>query len=215
MPAAEARKLAPKPCLRRLPTYLRVLRRLEVEGRLTVSCTAIGEELGLGFTQVRKDLACTGIVGTPRVGYRVVELIAAIQRCLGWHRATDALLAGAGNLGKALLAYEGFAQYRLRIVAAFDVDPSLVGTEVAGCPVRHLDDLPNAARSSGALVGILTVPADQAQSVTCTMVLSGIKAIWNFTGARLEIPRGVLVEDVDLAASLAVLTNRLEHVLTD
>jgi len=214
MPPAGARKLAPEPSLRRLPVYLRLLTRLDAEGTRTVSCTAIGRELGLDFTQVRKDLSCTGIVGTPRVGYRVDELIAAIQRFLGWHRRTDALLVGAGNLGRALLAYEGFAQYALRIVAAFDIDPSLVGTEVAGRPVRHLDDLPDIAESSGALVGILTVPAGQAQSVTYTMVLSGIRAVWNFTGARLEVPRGVLVEDVDLGASLAVLTNRLEQAST-
>ncbi len=113
-------KTAPEPTLRRLPPYYQFLKELQHHHQGPISCTRIAEAFKLDPTQVRKDIAATGIVGKPRVGYEIGELIKAIEDFMGWSNVTDAFLAGAGNLGSALLGYEGFADYGLNIVAAFD-----------------------------------------------------------------------------------------------
>lgn len=206
-------KVAPLPSVRRLPAYLRFLQTLKARGRDVVSCTHIAEELGLVSTQVRKDLAVTGIVGKPKVGYNVPELIGAIQEFLGWNNTTDAFLVGAGSLGNALLGYEGFNEYGLNIVAAFDVDPAKIGKPIHGREVLALERLHDLALRMHVLIGILTVPASAAQDAANFMVLSGIRAIWNYTPVRLEVPETVIAEDVRLASSLAVLSSRLAERL--
>ena len=124
----------PQPTLRRLPSYLEVLKRFEMQNIENVSCPMIAAELGLDATQVRKDIAATGIEGRAKVGYRLPELVVAIERFLGWDNTTCAFLAGVGHLGTALLGYEGFKGYGLSIVAAFDADPAKIGR--ASCRER-------------------------------------------------------------------------------
>lgn len=209
----DAVKSAPLPSVRRLPAYLRFLQTLKAHDRDVVSCTHIAEELGLVSTQVRKDLAVTGIVGKPKVGYSVPQLIEAIQEFLGWNNTTDAFLVGAGSLGHALLGYTGFQDYGLNIVAAFDVDPAKIGLDVHGREVFPLDKLHDLALRMHVLIGVLTVPAAAAQDVATFMVLSGIRAIWNYTPVKLEVPESVVVEDVKLVSSLAVLSSRLAETL--
>jgi redox-sensing transcriptional repressor len=199
----------PLPTVRRLPAYLRLLLTLQARGRDVVSCTHIADELGLVSVQVRKDLAATGIVGKPKVGYAVPALITAIRDFLGMNNTSDALLVGAGCLGGALLGYEGFQDFNLNIVAGFDVNPAKVGTEIHGKLIFPLEKFPDLAQRMHVLIGILTVPAAAAQDVTNLMVLSGIRAIWNYTPVELEVPDTIIVEDVKLAASLAVLSSRL------
>jgi redox-sensing transcriptional repressor len=209
----ESLKIAPLPSVRRLPAYLRFLQLLKARGRDVVSCTHIAEELGLVSTQVRKDLAVTGIVGKPKVGYSVPELIHAIQEFLGWNNTSDAFLVGAGSLGSALMGYEGFKEYGLNIVAAFDVDPAKIGTVIHGKEVFSLERLHDLALRMHVLIGILTVPPPAAQDAASFMVLSGMRAIWNYTPVKLEVPENVIVEDVKLASSLAVLSSRLAEKL--
>ena len=120
---------------------------------------------------------------------------------------------GAGNLGSALLGYRGFAESGLEIVAAFDVDPAKVGTEIHGKAVLHLDKFADLVRRMHVHIGIITTPGEQAQEVADLMVRSGIKAIWNFAPADITVPDPVILENVSLSASLAVLSNRLETVL--
>jgi redox-sensing transcriptional repressor len=199
----------PLPSIRRLPQYLQVLYSLQVRGRDVVSCTKIADELGVTSIQVRKDLAATGIVGKPKVGYQIPVLIDAIRDFLGMNNTSDAFLVGAGCLGGALLGYDGFKEFNLNLVAGFDNNPDKIGTEIHGKPVFALDKLPDLAERMHILIGILTVPASAAQDVANLMVLSGIRAIWNYTPTKLEVPEIVVVEDVKLAASLAVLSNRL------
>ncbi|MCC6124017.1 MAG: redox-sensing transcriptional repressor Rex [Pirellulales bacterium] len=206
-------KFAPLPSIRRLPAYLRLLQSLRADGRDVVSCTHIGKELGLVCTQVRKDLAVTGIVGKPKVGYNVPALIASIEEFLGWNNPQDAFLVGVGSLGRALMGYQGFQEYGLRIVAGFDVDPAKIGVEVHGKKVFPLEELGNTAAEMRVLVGVLTVPAAAAQDAARSMVQAGIRAIWNYTPATLEVPPSVVVEDVKLSASLAVLSSRLAESL--
>jgi redox-sensing transcriptional repressor len=212
-PADDLAKSVPLPSVRRLPTYLRLLYGLKARGREVVSCTYIAEDLGLVSVQVRKDLAMTGIVGRPKVGYHVAELIDAVERFLGWKNATDAFLVGAGGLGSALLGYEGFKQYHLNVLAGFDIDPAKIDTKIHDKEIFALEKLPDLVRRMHVLIGILTVPAGAAQEVADLMVRAGIRAIWNYTPVQLQVPDSVIVEDVKLAASLAVLSSRLAEVL--
>lgn len=206
---------APEPTLRRLPAYYRFLKQLQREGRGMVSCTHIAHEFDLDPTQVRKDLACTGIVGKPKVGYEVTVLLAAVESFLGWDNMTEAFLAGVGSLGTALLGYEGFAEHGLKIIAAFDVDPQKVGSQVHGHRVLPLAKLENLARRMHVHIGIITTPAEAAQAVADQMVAGGIKAIWNFAPAPVRVPPGVVIEHQQLASSLAVLSSKLAGVLRE
>jgi redox-sensing transcriptional repressor len=206
-------KVAPLPSVRRLPAYLRLLYELQARGRDVVSCTHIADDLGLVSVQVRKDLAITNIVGKPKVGYQIPELIAAIEQFLGWNNTKDAFLVGAGSLGGALLGYEGFKEFNLDVLAGFDVDPAKIGGQIHGKDIFSMEKLPNLVKRMHVLIGILTVPAAAAQNAADLMVRSGMRAIWNYTSVPLHVPDSVIVEDVKLAASLAVLSSRLADSL--
>jgi redox-sensing transcriptional repressor len=206
-------KSAPLPSVRRLPAYLRLLHELQARGRDVVSCTHIADQLGLVSVQVRKDLAITGIVGKPKIGYHVPELIAAVEEFLGWNNTRDAFLVGAGCLGAALLGYEGFGEFNLNVLAGFDVDPAKIGTQIHGKDVFAMEKLRNLVKRMHVLIGILTVPAAAAQEAADAMFLAGMRAIWNYTPVKLRVPEHVVVEDVKLGASLAVLSSRLAESL--
>lgn len=206
-------RVAPEPTLRRLPSYHRFLKHLQHEGRGLVSCTHIAHDLSLDPTQVRKDLAVTGIVGKPKVGYEVPVLIAAIESFLGWDNAQEAFLVGAGSLGTALLGYEGFKGHGLNIIAAFDVAEGKVGQKLHGKAIMPLHKLPNLAARMHVHLGIITTPAEGAQQAADLMIEGGIRAIWNFAPVSLKVPAGVIVENVQLSSSLAVLSNKLREVL--
>ena len=199
----------PQPTLRRLPSYLALLKRLETEGIDRVSCPMIATELGLDPTQVRKDIAATGIEGRAKVGYQLAELVRAIERFLGWDNVTCAFLAGAGHLGTALMGYEGFRGYGLSIVAAFDSDPAKIGTRICGKEVFPIERLPELAMRMHIHVGVLTVPAERAQAVAEMMATGGIRAILNFAPAALRLPPPMIIENVNLASNLAVLSSKL------
>lgn len=186
--SADSPKAVPLPSVRRLPLYLRFLKQLRDRGRQVVSCTHIARELGLVSTQVRKDFAITGIVGKPKVGYDVPALITAIEDFLGWNQSRDAFVVGAGSLGSALMGYEGFPEYGLHITAAFDNDPQKVGRVIHGKEVYPLESLSDMVERLHVLVAILTVPARVAQDVANLLVLSGIRAIWNYAPVTLEVP---------------------------
>ena len=206
-------KAIPLPSVRRLPMYLRFLKQLKSRGRQVVSCTHIARELGLVSTQVRKDFAITGIVGKPKVGYDVPALITSIEDFLGWNNTRDAFVVGAGSLGSALMGYEGFREYGLHVIAAFDNDPQKVGQPIHGKEVFPLEKLPDLVNRMHVLIAILTVPARVAQDVANLLVLSGVRAIWNYAPVTLEVPESVVVENMNLSASLAVLSSRLADAL--
>jgi redox-sensing transcriptional repressor len=200
-------------CVKRLPSYLQLLRVLQAEGQEYVSGTVLASVHHLEPVIVRKDLAITGIAGTPRVGFRVTELINAIERFLGWDNQTKAVLVGTGNLGAALLGYRGFENYGLLIVAAFDVDPAKIGKWVHGYKVQSMNQLASFVRRGEIKLGVLTVPADVAQKAVDGMVQAGIRGIWNFTPVKLQVPENVVAQKEDLAEGLAVLSHRLHHLL--
>jgi redox-sensing transcriptional repressor len=199
----------PQPSLNRLPQYHHYLCELKTQGINTVSCSVIGLDLNLVPVQVRKDLQYTGIVGKPKTGYTVAELIAAIETFLGWNNVHEAFLAGAGNLGTALLGHERFANFGLRITAAFDTDPEKIGQWVHGKMVLPLDKLADLAKRMSIHLGIITAPADHAQSIAEVMVSGGIQAVWNFAPVRLKLPPHIIVHNEDLYSSLASLSWKL------
>ena len=203
-------KSFPLPSIQRLPVYLRFLKEQQNRGEVLVSCTRIAEEFGQLSVQVRKDLSITGITGRPKVGYRVNELIDAIEDFLGWNNKINAYLVGAGSLGSAILGYEGFTEHGLNIVAAFDVDPEKIGQVIHRCSVYDLSKMVEMGKKGSIEIGILTVPSIAAQETASMLVGVGVQAIWNYTPVRLDLPSEVICEDVKLSASFAVLSSRLK-----
>jgi redox-sensing transcriptional repressor len=196
-------------CVKRMPSYLQLLRVLQAEGREHVSGTVLASVHHWEPVIVRKDLAITGVVGTPRIGFRITELISAIEHFLGWDKQTKAVLVGVGSLGTALLGYQGFHDYGFRIVGAFDSNPRIIGKWVHGRKVQAMDQLVPFVRRGEILLGMLTVPGFVAQETAEMMVRAGIKGIWNFTPAKLQLPEEVVTQKEDLAEGLAVLSHRL------
>lgn len=206
-------KSYPLPSVRRMPMYLQYLKQVRERGRCCVSCTHIAEHLHLNSIQVRKDLAMTGIVGRPKTGYEVEPLIEAVEEFLGWNNTHDAFLVGVGSLGRALLGYEGFQEYGLEIIAGFEKSADKIGQTIHGKEILDIETLPDLIRRMHVQIGILTVPAEAAQEVTDLMVGAGIRAIWNYTPVQLDVPPTVVVEDVRMAASFAVLSLRLTDLV--
>lgn len=191
--------------LRRLPVYLHYLRTVQNQC-VNISATAIADKLGLNDVQVRKDLASVSGSGRPKTGYKTLELLQQLETYLGCGSSSTTVLIGAGNLGKALMAYSGFDDYGLEIVAAFDKNPQLVGEKISGKPVYPMEKLGEICKKHNILVGIITVPASVAQEVCDDLVSHGVCAIWNFAPTILRAPKGVQVENENLASSLAVLS---------
>lgn len=203
--------LVPEPALRRMPCYLAYLKLEHRRGSKYVSSTLIARDNGVDPTQVTKDLSYTGISGKTRVGYEVEPLIEALEGFLGFTQMDNAYLFGAGSLGTALLHDHGLVQYGLKIVAAFDVNPLVIGKEIGEVPIYHVDEFKN-KKDHGIEIGILTVPTENAQSVAQIMIDNGIKAIWNFTPVRIVVPDNIVIQNTSLYAHLAVMFNRLKEL---
>ena len=203
------KKEVSKSVLKRLPAYLTYLKNIPADASPNISATALANALGMGEVQVRKDLALVSDGGRPKVGYNRLGLIEDIEQFLGYDNTTDAVMIGAGKLGRALLGYKGFDAYGLNILAAFDINAQPGETE-DGKPVLPMEELESFCRTNKVLMGIITVPSSQAQSVCDQLIASGIKAVWNFANAHLEVPANILVQYENMATSLAVLSMHLQ-----
>ena len=201
--------------LRRLPVYLSYLKHIPQRETATISATGIAAALNLNEVQVRKDLSAGSSSGRPKIGYAVRDLIHDIEQFLGYNNAEDAVLVGAGNLGKALLSYESFKDHGLNIVAAFDVDREVVGGKISGKPVYETSQIEHICRRLRIRMGILTVPSVAAQEACDALVRGGVRAIWNFTPTHLDVPDSVLVLNENLVSSIAVLSKRLNERLME
>lgn len=193
----------------RLLSYLRYMKQLPEDAPDNISSSMISAALGIYDVQVRKDLALVSDKGKPKIGYIRKELIQDIECFLGYDKFTEAAIVGVGNLGHALLSYENFEKYGLRIVAAFDTDPNLIGTTIGKTKVIDAEKISNLCERLGIRIGIITVPSQHAQDVCDRLVQGGVKAIWNFAPIDLQVPDDVIVKNEDLVASLAVLTRQL------
>lgn len=199
-------KVSYAPSVRRLPSYLHIIRQVERIGDAYISGTVIAQELNLEPIQVRKDLSITGITGKPKKGYPVQALIAAIERYLGWDIQRNAVLVGAGNLGSALLGYQEFKLHGLNIVAAFDTDQSKIGNQIHGVVIENMNTMADRLKTMNIQIAILTVPSPFAQATTDELVNAGVCSIWNFTNIKLKVPATVTVQREDLSSGYALLS---------
>ncbi len=200
---------APAPIIRRLSIYHHLLLGMRQRQIQSVSSTTLAEMLEYKPIQVRKDLQVAGLVGKPRTGFRVDELVEAISRFLGWSIDTRAVLFGVGNLGSALLSYPWREEYRLRVIAAFESAEERSNILINNVPVYHISHFSTFAKEHEIDIGIIAVPADEAQSVADLIVANGIGGIWNFTTTHLKTSVRTTVEDALFTQSLAILTRRL------
>ena len=198
-----------KRTLYRLPIYLSLLQEKEREGVEYISATTIANLLDLNHVQVRKDLSCASSAGRPKVGYETKVLISDLKNFLDYNNAKNAVIVGAGDLGKALLGYNGFNSYGLNVIAAFDTNEEICGTQVKGKPIYHIDTMENRLARLDISIGIITTPARFAQSTCDRLVKCGVKAIWNFAPTSLNVPKDIIVQNENMATSLAVLSNKL------
>jgi redox-sensing transcriptional repressor len=199
----------PEPTLRRLPWYLSNVKLLKQKGEQYVSSTQISKEINVDASQIAKDLSYVNISGRTRVGYEVDALIEVLEDFLGFTDMHKAFLFGVGSLGGALLRDSGLNHFGLEIVAAFDVNPNLIGTHINGIPIFHSSEFVKKMKEYDVHIGVLTVPIEIAQQITDTMIAGGIKAVWNFTPFRIRVPENIVVQNTSLYAHLAVMFNRL------
>jgi redox-sensing transcriptional repressor len=201
----------PEPTVVRLPLYERVLRDMRSSGTTTVSSARLAEVAGVNAAKVRKDLSYLGSYGTPGTGYDVVFLLSQIARELGLDQEWPVAIVGIGSLGRALARSPGFTSRGFPIAALLDTDRATVGEEVAGCVVRHLDELAEVAREQRVAIGVVTTPAPSAQDVVDRLVAAGVSSILNFAPAVISVPENVLLRHVDLSTELHVLAFYQSH----
>lgn len=204
-----SRPYVPEPAIRRLPWYLACVSRLRAHGVEYVSSTTISQKLNVDASQIAKDLSYLNIKGKTRIGYEVAELERGLIDFLGFHRGHNAVMMGVGSLGRALVTDTGLSHYGLNIVAGFDVNPALVGSEIEGVPVYHLDRLNEYVDKLGAEIAIIAVPVEAAQQVANRCIDAGIKALWNFTPYHFKNTTDITIENTSIYAHLAVMYNRM------
>ncbi len=202
--------------LHRMPYYIQQLRLLREQGTETVSAPRIAELLNLNEVQVRKDFASVyAEKGKPKTGFPVSGLLYTMEELLGYHNAEEAVVVGTGALARTIIAREGFQNCGLNIVAAFDTGTGDNQAELDGVKVLPSEKISDLCRRMKIPLGIITVPANQAQVVCDQLVAGGVLAIWNFAPVHLSVPENVLVRNENLGASLAVLSNHLKRMILE
>ena len=199
----------PKATLGRIPTYIQYLKALPDDASMTISATKIARGLSLGEVQVRKDLALISGCGKPKIGYERLKLIEDLERHLGSEDITNAVLVGAGKLGRALLDYDGFEDFGIRILSGFDCNERAfqIGSNRS---VLSIKDIEEYCARNNVKIGIITVGQGSAQEVCDKLVACGIKAIWNFAPCAISVPQDVVLKQENLALSLAHLNSQLK-----
>ena len=199
----------PKPTLGRIPVYIQYLKDLPDDGVATISATKIARGLSLGEVQVRKDLALISGQGKPKIGYERIKLMHDLEYHLGYENLTNAVLVGAGKIGRALLDYDGFEEFGIRILAGFDCNDKVISisNNKTVLPIKEIEEY---CAAHGVRIGIITVGQGSAQEVCDRLVACGIKAIWNFAPCALTVPEDVILKQENLALSLAHLNSQLK-----
>ena len=204
----------PEVVIDRLPVYARALELLDRQGCAIISSQELGEQLGVTPAQIRKDLSYFGRFGKQGRGYNVKRLLEELREILGLTRQWQMVLVGVGKLGRAIGAYGGFAPQGFRIVEVFDADPAIVGAEVDGLVVKPVDKLPDVLQRRKIEIGIVAVPAANAQEVIDILVASGVKAILNYAPMAPHVPPNVWVKDIDPVLSLQSMTFYIKNLET-
>lgn len=208
------RSKIPRPTVKRLSLYLRELEAHIERDQQTISSKQLSAALGLTDAQVRKDLAYFGQFGHPGIGYRVQELTGELRKILGTNHRWNAAVVGAGNIGRAVMPYGRFARKGFDIVAVFDNNPEVIGSEIAGHKVRPMKDLPQLVKDRDIKIGIVAVPAQFAQQVTDELINAGVLGILNFAPVRLDVHDAVSVASVDFSLSLEQLAFQISLGMT-
>jgi redox-sensing transcriptional repressor len=211
VPAIPIAKKAPLPVLRRLSIYHQILTEMKERQVEMTSSTVISNAVEYKPIQVRKDLQILGLVGKPKIGFHVDELLDAIKRYVGWSREHRAILIGVGNLGSALLNFPWLAEYGLRFIAAFDASEKRSNIVVNHIPIHPISYFPKYVRTHNVDIAVIAVPITAAQDVTDMVVAAGVRGVWNFSATPLKVPSHVIVENALFTQSLAVLTRRLSE----
>lgn len=204
-----------KATIDRLPLYFRTLRHIQEEGIEIISSEELGRRIGVTPEQIRKDLASFGEFGKKGVGYFVRELIRNIGEILGLHRNWNIGIIGIGHLGWALANYRNFSSLGFNLAAIFDVDLSKVGLTINGVEVQHSNALEEVIKERNIHIGVITVPAEQAQKIADRLVGAGVKGIWNFAPLRINVPSHVRIISEDLSVGLSSLSYFLSRQLAD
>ncbi len=181
----------------RLPSYLQTLNQMAKEGWHTVSSKVLAERVGTTAAQIRKDLSFFGGFGKQGTGYSIYHLIEQLQKILNMDRVWSAIIVGAGDLGRALARYQGFAQRGIEIAMLFDIDPKIVGTQIGSVVVRHVDTMESEIQKNNFKISIITVPAAVAQIIANRLVEAGIQAILNYAPVTLIVPGSVQLQNID------------------
>lgn len=202
----------PEPTLRRLPWYLAYVTTLRKQGQQYVSSTHISAHVGVDASQIAKDLSFINVKGKTRIGYEVAELENVLRHFLGFAELHNAVIIGTGSLGTALMRDRGLHRYGLNIVAGFDTNPDIIGSESCGVRVYHIDRLADVCRELDVNIAAITVPVGAAQQVADKCFEAGIHAVWNFTPWRIQAPAGVVVQNTSIYAHLALIYNRLQNI---
>lgn len=198
--------------IRRLPRYYRHLSELQRQGIVRISSNALGTAMGLTASQIRQDLFCFGEFGQQGYGYRVDSLRDEVAEIMGINAGNTVALLGVGNLGRALMDNFRFDAYGFTLKVAFDVDENIVGTEVGGIPVYHVDEMEQYLSDYNISVGVITVPKSAVKSIADRLVETGIRGIWNFTNMELSYPeKNIIVESVHFSDSLLTLSYMIKQ----
>ena len=197
--------------VRRLPMYYRHLKELKKAGVVRISSQELGERMNLTASQIRQDINCFGGFGQQGYGYHVSNLKERIAQILGLHKQYHVIIVGAGNIGRAVANYAGFAREGFVIQAMFDVSAALVGVDVHGVLVQPMDKLDDWLSTHQVDIAVLSVPKACAQDTADRLVRGGVRAIWNFAPVDLALPEGVAVNNVHLSDSLHILSYRMNE----
>ena len=204
----------PEVVINRLPVYARALAELAATGETVISSQALGELLDVTPAQIRKDLSYFGRFGKQGRGYNVRGLLSKLREILGIDRQWRVCLVGVGRLGQAIAEYGGFGPQGFEIVAAFDANPDVVGLHLGGVPVCHADDLDGFLRQNRVDIGIVAVPAEEAQAVVDRLIAAGIRAILNYAPINTHVPDDVTIRNIDPVLAMQSMTfyiKRPEH----
>ncbi|MDU4962028.1 MAG: redox-sensing transcriptional repressor Rex [Sporomusaceae bacterium] len=201
-----------KATIDRLPVYFRVLRSVQDEGVDIISSEDIGRRIGVTPEQIRKDLASFGEFGKKGVGYYVRDLLRNIGEILGLHHDWNIAIVGLGHLGWALANYRNFSNLGFNLAAMFDVDPEKIGRTINGVEVYPAEYLDRICREKEIQIGVVTVPAAQAQLTADALVAAGVRGIWNFAPIRLNVPDDVRLVSEDLSIGLSSISYYLTRL---
>lgn len=203
-------KFVPNIVVGRLPLYLRTLQLMNQEGRRVTSSQELGERLGISAAQIRKDLSQFGEFGKQGTGYNIDFLTDQLRQILCVNRVWDVAIVGIGDVGHALARYQGFSNRGFRIVLLFDNDPKKIGTNVGRFTIQDISNMVPKIKESAVQIAMLSVPVEQAQQVTNSLLEAGVRAILNYAPINISVPSNVRVQYIDPVLHLQRMTYYLE-----